>query len=564
MNVRLLTTLIIGLQSLSVNAATISECQEMLRIGRYVECLDATTQAVNRRSYGEDWPILKAEAEIQLGRYPQATETVTEGIQRYSWSIRLRMQAYQLSQLGGDRSDAQRMLDEINGLATDAPWRYTDADDLVALGQAAIELGADPKDVLEGFFDRARRNYKSRPEGHLAAGQLAIDKGDFALAAEVLRPAVQQFADNPTALFLLSEAVSSSAPSEATALLQQILEINPNFTPALLQLAQRQIDAEAYEVAEAILAKIHEINAWHPESYALAAAIHHLRNDPVEESRCRSKALAFSGTNPAIDHLIGEILSRKYRFAEGAQYQKQALKADPLYLPAKTQLAQDLLRLGLEDDGWQLADDAQKQDKYSTTLYNLMTLKNSLDNFTTIKTDRFTIRMDRQEAAVYGKLVESLLNLAFESLTEKYQYTPTEPVVVEIFNRKDDFAVRTFGVPDVAGFLGVCFGKVITANSPASQRESPNNWESVLWHEFCHVITLQMTHNKMPRWLSEGISVYEERLRDVRWGQHMTPGFRNRILQGNVTPVSQLSSAFLNAKSGDDLSFAYYESSMVV
>ncbi|MEO1980350.1 MAG: hypothetical protein ABGZ24_07525, partial [Fuerstiella sp.] len=78
------------------------------------------------------------------------------------------------------------------------------------------------------------------------------------------------------------------------------------------------------------------------------------------------------------------------------------------------------------------------------------------------------------------------------------------------------------------------------------------------------MITLQMTANKIPRWLSEGISVYEERRADVRWGQSMTPGFRERIKAGNVTPVSQLSSAFLHAESGEDLNFAYYESSMVV
>ncbi|MFY9256029.1 MAG: tetratricopeptide repeat protein [Fuerstiella sp.] len=564
MNARILAGIVVCLHSISTNAATISECQNLLRTGQYVECLDATTEAVNRRSYGEDWPLLKAEAEIQLGRYPEATETVNEGIQRYAWSIRLRMLAHQLSVLKGDRGNAEKLLDEINKLATDAPWRYTDADDLVALGQAAIELGADPKDVLEGFFDRARRNYKSRPDGHIAAGQLALDKGDFALAAEVLRPAVEQFEDNPTALFLLSEAVSSSTPSEAAELLQRTLEINPNFAPALLRLAERQIDAESYKDAELILAKIHETNPWLPESHALAAVIHHLQNNSDEEAHSRSQALKFSEANPAVDFLIGEQLSRKYRFAEGAAYQRQALAAYPQYLPAKTQLAQDLLRLGLDEDGWKLADDAQKQDKYSTTLFNLMTLKNSLDNFTTISNERFIIRMNHQEATVYGKQVESLLNRAFDTLSEKYQYLPMEPVVVEIFHRKEDFAVRTFGIPDVAGFLGVCFGKVITANSPVSQRESPNNWESVLWHEFCHVITLQMTENKIPRWLSEGISVYEERLQDARWGQSMTPGFRERVLEGNITPVSQLSSAFLNAKTGDDLNFAYYESSMVV
>ncbi len=78
------------------------------------------------------------------------------------------------------------------------------------------------------------------------------------------------------------------------------------------------------------------------------------------------------------------------------------------------------------------------------------------------------------------------------------------------------------------------------------------------------MITLQKTSNRMPRWLSEGISVFEERRTDPRWGQHMSFDFRDRILAGKVTPVAELSSAFLTAKSGEDLNFAYYESSMLV
>src|SRR5947209_20567459 len=86
-----------------------------------------------------------------------------------------------------------------------------------------------------------------------------------------------------------------------------------------------------------------------------------------------------------------------------------------------------------------------------------------------------------------------------------------KPTFVEIFADPKDFAVRTFGMPDIPGFLGVCFGRVVTANGPAATGGSASNWESVLWHEFCHVVTLKLTQNKMPRSLSAGISVYEDR-----------------------------------------------------
>ena len=116
----------------TISAATINECKELLRTGQYEACLDATTEAVERRSYGEDWPMLKAEAEMQLGRYLQAQETIDLGIQRYAWSIRLRMKEYHLRAIIGGQEKRQQRLDEIAQLASDSPWRYTDADDLVA------------------------------------------------------------------------------------------------------------------------------------------------------------------------------------------------------------------------------------------------------------------------------------------------------------------------------------------------------------------------------------------------------------------------------------------------
>ncbi len=137
-------------------------------------------------------------------------------------------------------------------------------------------------------------------------------------------------------------------------------------------------------------------------------------------------------------------------------------------------------------------------------------------------------------------------------------------MTVEIFPAKKEFAVRTFGLPGAEGFLGVCFGRVITANSPASQGEHPSNWESVLWHEYCHAVTLGKTRNKMPRWLSEGISVYEEGQANPAWRSATDPRYRAMLLGPELTPLSKLSSAFLAPKSGLHLQFAYHESAMAI
>ena len=176
----------------------------------------------------------------------------------------------------------------------------------------------------------------------------------------------------------------------------------------------------------------------------------------------------------------------------------------------------------------------------------------------------FVVRMSTNEAAIYGPRVLALLDRAKARLTEVYGVRIDAPVIVEIFPEGKDFAVRTFGMPSESGYLGVCFGRVITANSPGRPGASPANWESMLWHEFTHVITLQMTGNKIPRWLSEGISVYEERQANPSWGQRLSPRSRETILDGGLKNIAHLSAAFMTAKDPFDLQFAYYESSLVV
>jgi tetratricopeptide (TPR) repeat protein len=68
----------------------------------------------------------------------------------------------------------------------------------------------------------------------------------------------------------------------------------------------------------------------------------------------------------------------------------------------------------------------------------------------------------------------------------------------------------------------------------------------------------------MPRWLSEGISVYEEGRQDTAWASSLNPRFRAMILGDDLTPLSQLSAAFLAPRSAVHIQFAYYESALAV
>jgi tetratricopeptide (TPR) repeat protein len=545
-------------------AADLDTARQEFITGQYVECAASARAALAAKEGVEDWGELLAQSLLAQGKYVEAVEAATNALAADSRSIRLRWALRQTCVATGQSERAIQVLREIEQFFSGRNWNYRDPRDLVVYGQVALLGRMDPKMVLDRLYDRVKKSNPKLREVYLAMGELALDKHDFALAAQVFQEGLKQLPDDPDLHFGLAQAY---APSDMKLMLPSLtaaLDKNTHHAGSLLLLADHSIDAEDYAVAAKFLDQVEAVNPWHPEGWAYRAVICHLRNQLEAESNARDKALKFWPTNPRVDYLIGLKLSQKYRFSLGATYQKRALAFDPAYLPAKIQLAQDLLRLGEEAEGWRLAEEVQRQDNYDVAANNLAALHDVIRGFQTLTNDQFILRLQPREASLYGRSALELLQSAYSRLGPKYGIKLPEPVLVEVFNKEKDFAVRTFGMPDNEGFLGVCFGHVITANSPGSRPGRHFNWQSMLWHEFCHVLTLQLTRNKMPRWLSEGISVYEERLADPSWGEHLNPKYREMLLGKDLTPLSQLSGAFLAPKSGVHLQFAYYQSSLVV
>lgn len=131
---------------------------------------------------------------------------------------------------------------------------------------------------------------------------------------------------------------------------------------------------------------------------------------------------------------------------------------------------------------------------------NMLKVFDTLEEYATLRTEHFEVRMSQSDAVVLWPYMAPLIEENWATLTEKYGFEPEAPVLIEIFDRTEDFAVRSVGLPDIGPLVGICFGKVVTLISPATLDA---NWQEILWHELVHVFTLQMTNNRMPRWLSE-------------------------------------------------------------
>jgi tetratricopeptide (TPR) repeat protein len=189
---------------------------------------------------------------------------------------------------------------------------------------------------------------------------------------------------------------------------------------------------------------------------------------------------------------------------------------------------------------------------------NWRTVLDALDRFRESKSEHFVVRMHPSEAPVMEGYLLPLLEEAWKTLSAKYGFTPESPVLVDAFNQSNDFSVRSIGVPGLPA-LGVCFGGVITLLGPTAMPVGAFSWSRTAWHEFAHVITLQLSKGQVPRWLTEGLSVYEEKARRPEWGREMQKQLFDRYENGRLLKMDAINRAFR----GPDIMFAYFQGGLI-
>ena len=185
----------------------------------------------------------------------------------------------------------------------------------------------------------------------------------------------------------------------------------------------------------------------------------------------------------------------------------------------------------------------------------------TLDEFETFERGDLIVRLHPTEAPILKEYVLSLAQEALDTLAAIYAVEVQGPILIEIFPRHDDFAVRNLGLPGMIGALGACFGRVVTMDSPRARPPGDFNWRATLWHEIAHVITLQMSKQRVPRWLTEGVSVYEEQRARPAWGRDQELSFARALNDGRVLSLRDLNGGFPRPET---ISLAYFQASVLV
>jgi tetratricopeptide (TPR) repeat protein len=528
----------------------IAAAQAAINEGRYDEVASLTSQL---DANDPAVVALRARALIARGQYAEAESALRPAAARAPASDAALELGLLLQTLG--RSDARSVLSGVAARSRAA----ADAGQLARSARALYALDL-VEDANAAFRDAAAVAPRD-PAINTAWGQLFLDKQQNTEAVKSFQMALEEDPRHVPAMLGLARAVAGENPPAAIATARKILEVNASHVDTHVFLAGQAADAGRRDEARQLLQKALAVNPSSLDALAVLAAIAYVEDKIPEFDGLVAKVLAIAPGYADVYRVAGEYAAHAYRFDEAVTLVRRALDLAPRHQRALADLGVHLLRTGDEPGARRALDTSFELNPYDVVTFNLLQMMDTLETFVTVEDADVVLRLSKEDAPLLQEPAMALAKEALATLSQRYQFTPRRPILVEMFTKHDDFAVRNVGLPGMIGALGACFGRVVTLDSPRA-RPGEFQWEATLWHELAHVITLQMSNQRLPRWLSEGISEYEETVeRPGRWGRGADVMFASLINREETIALKDLNAAFQNPQL---IGIAYYQASLVV
>ncbi len=422
----------------------------------------------------------------------------------------------------------------------------------------------------------------SDPYARVRWGYLYLETHSAGEAATLFNEALAIDEDYAPAKLGAATVLANRFEGKAHDLVKEALRADPDLTEGYALLAGMSIEEHDYETAEGHIAKglekAEELGESPLEFYTLSASLDLLRGN--KDSDWTRKALEH---NPVYGKVYADpahfyVITRRYR--EATELLRKAIEVDPELWSAHADLAVNLMRQGKEKEGRRHLEIAYEGDPFSPQTTNWLRLLDSFPDYETIsnKDDvllgtaaqveaaaakaEIVLKLHNKEAAVLRPYVMQLSEEGVETFSKKYDFRPQRPVQVEFYPDHDDFAVRTMGMPGL-GLLGVTFGYVIAMDSPSGRSPGSFHWGTTLWHELAHVFTLEATDHLVPRWYSEGISMYEEWQARPGWGERISTDFLEAMKEDKLLPVADLDKGFVRPRYPAQVAVSYFQAGLV-
>jgi tetratricopeptide (TPR) repeat protein len=458
----------------------------------------------------------------------------------------------------GRRDEARQLLNPISDSLYNRyhQGQVLNDDDYYRLARAALALGK-----VQLANDAYKLVKGPRPDVQTAWGDMFLARHKADLAAESYRVALAADPAWVRAHIGLARAFGDDDPAAAAAAFEAARKQASDHPDVWLTVAQRRIEVDDRAGAVEALDQAAKVRAGSMDEAALRVAVAFEAKDPAVLAAALKRVEEIDPRSARGLRAAGQQAAHDYRFDEASVFAKQAVERDPDDAAAHAELGLYFLRTGDEQAARAELDQSWALDTSDPVTKNLLDLLDSLDKFEVVSDGPFIYKFPAADAAVLKPYALPLGALAYKTFSERYGFTPKGPILVEMFAKHDDFAVRTVGLMGITGALGACFGRVVTMDEPRARPPGEFSWHATEWHELAHVFTLQLSNYRVPRWLTEGISVYEEYRKQPAWGRELTLEFAAALGRGKTFGVKGLSDAFKNP---ENYSLAYFEASLVV
>ncbi|MGD0090174.1 MAG: tetratricopeptide repeat protein [Planctomycetota bacterium] len=482
--------------------------------------------------------LLKAELDCETGNYKPAREAYDRVIAREpanerAWALR----SLVLRTLG-DKQALKKTADHFFDLYESKKTYFNSEDVKDPLELAYIGLGVqdeDPKSAFETAYVMAEELVQARksdtPEVYLWSARLAHDKYAFGMANDRYKLLLGIRPRLPDGLAGLAAIVLQTMHKldDVEKLLKDALAVNPNHVESHLLYAAIDLEEDKYEEAQPHLEAALAANPNDRHGLALQAFYYLDTAQPEKAAEIEKRALAINPHCADFYCDLGEMMENKRGFNLAPDYYRKALACDPEHWRGYYGLGMNTSRLGAqgEDEGKVLLNKAFSKNKFNLWAKNMLVALDQIDGarpelgdpgtqaprYAEVKTKHFILKCFGKEASIVQPYLEEWAESAYKRQKEMFGFEPQGPLTIELCHDMTIQSARTVGLPNL-GALGVCFGKLCTVVSPqeskGAEKEHPFDWRKVLEHEFGHVMALQLSAFRVPRWYTEALSTYLE------------------------------------------------------
>ena len=439
------------------------------------------------------------------------------------------------------------------------------ASELEAVAIACRYLGRDNwqlyKDALRAF-DEAIAADSTDLDRRVRLAELFLEKYN---ASDALTTLTEVLAVNPRharANVAMAQVRLFDELGSPTPFVQKALDVNPALPEARALAAILLIDVERYAEAAAEARRGLAADSTAPDAMIALAGAQYLQHDTAGFNATMAAIHARQPKSAEAEAALSNVAARSRLYGEAVRFAQAGADRDPKNARALSYLGINALRTGEIQRGRAALDQSFKLDPFDPWSKNTLDLLDTFKDYVEVRTPRFIVMIEKKDAELLEPYVEVLAEQAYDSLAARYGHKPEPPIRIEIYRSHDDFSVRTVGLGGL-GALGVSFGRVVAMDSPAARTVGEFNWGSTLWHELGHVFTLGATDGRVPRWLSEGLSVYEERRARASWGEDPSPLFFATYAAGQLPKVSRLNDGFMRPAFPAQVPLSYYLASLV-